>query len=234
LAHVGADVGVLDNVVWHSLSGPHRELAEHLGRAARFERDVAPFSGIADPDDERAWADLGGIVGAGKPAILFVPDVDIPSGWSRDHAIRCFQMVADRVDGHATSDELIELGPDDVGDMMELVNATRPGPFGPRTIELGRYVGVRREGRLVAMTGERMRCPGFTEVSAVCTAEDVRGQGLARELVLAVIEGIRARGDEAFLHVETKNTPAVGLYESMGFTTRSEAEALIVRNAGGD
>ena len=226
--------GVLDNIVWQAVSGAQRALAEHEGLAGRFLRDVAPFSGIADPGSADAWNDLGRLVGKGKPAILFLPAVDVPDGWTKDHTIPCFQMVAEHVDGKATSDELIELGPDDVADMIELVDATRPGPFGPRTIELGRYVGVRREGRLVAMTGERVRCPGFTEVSAVCTADEVRGQGLARELVLAVIEGIRARGDQAFLHVETKNTPAIGLYESMGFTTRCEAEALIVRNTQGD
>jgi GNAT superfamily N-acetyltransferase len=222
--------GVLDNVVWHALTGVQRDLAEHGGRAARFLREVAPFSGLDDPASTEAWDDLGRLVGAGKPAILFLPGAFIPDGWSTEHAMPCFQMIAEHVEGTATRDDILELGPQDVPDMLELVNATRPGPFGERTIELGRYVGIRREGRLVAMTGERVRPPGFTEVSAVCTAEEVRGQGLARELVLEVVSGIRGRGEQAFLHVETKNTPAIGLYESMGFVTRSEPEALIVRN----
>lgn len=221
---------VLDNVVWHAATGVQRELAEHNGLAARFLRDVAMFSGLADAASPEAWDDLGRLVGAGKPAILFLPDAEVPDGWSKEHAIPCFQMLAEHVDGTAGRDDIIELGPQDVPDMLELVNATRPGPFSERTIELGRYVGIRRDGRLVAMTGERVRPPGFTEVSAVCTAEEVRGQGLARDLVLAVVNGIRARGEQAFLHVETKNTPAVGLYESMGFVTRCVADALIVRN----
>jgi ribosomal protein S18 acetylase RimI-like enzyme len=227
---VSADAAVLDNVVWHSVSGAHRELAEHEGRAGRFLRDVAPFSGLDHPSDPDAWVDLAKLVGAGKPAIVFLPNLVPPPGWVVQHEIVCFQMVADGVDAISTSEEIVELGRQDVGDMLSLIASTQPGPFSERTIELGRYAGIRRDGRLVAMTGERFRCPGFTEVSAVCTSEDVRGQGLARELVVNVIAAIRARGDEAFLHVETKNTPAIGLYESMGFTKRFEGAAFIVRN----
>ncbi len=227
---MGADVGVLDNVVWHAVSGPQRDLADHLGRAGRFHRDVAPFSGMDDPSSVDAWADLARLVGAGKPAILFLPGVHAPDGWETQVSMPCFQMVATNVAGEPSSDEIVELGPQDVPDMLALVDTTRPGPFAERTIALGRYLGVRREGRLVAMTGERVKCPGYTEVSAVCTADEVRGKGLARQLVLAAVGGIRARGDEAFLHVETRNTPAIGLYESMGFVTRIEAEAAIIRN----
>ena len=227
---VSADTAVLDNIVWHSLAGPHAHLAERRGAAARMQRDVGPFSGVGDPGDPDAWNDLADLVGAGKPAIVFVPSLVVPDGWETQHSLPCLQMVAQRVTAEATSDEIGELGPDDVPDMIELVNATRPGPFAERTRELGRYVGIRRGGRLVAMTGERMRGPGFTEISAVCTAEEVRGQGLARQLVLDVVAAIRARGDEAFLHVETGNTPAIALYESMGFVTRTEAAAFILRN----
>ena len=139
-------------------------------------------------------------------------------------------MVATDVDvTGATEDGLVELGTTDVDDMLALVAATQPGPFMTRTIEMGRYLGVRRDGRLVAMTGERFRPDGYTEVSAVCTADEVRGEGLGRKLVLSVVAQIRARGDEAFLHVMTTNTPAIGLYESLGFTTRCEAEAVIMR-----
>ena len=231
---VGADVAVLDNVVWHSVSGAHRDLADHHGRAGRFQRDVAPFSGMDDPTSEEAWADLGALVGPGKPAIVFLPTVTPPPGWETQIELPCLQMVATNLSGIPSSEEIVELNAADVPAMLELVKATQPGPFAERTIALGRYVGIKRNGRLVAMTGERVRAPGFTEVSAVCTADDARGQGLARELVLDVVNAIRARGDEAFLHVETRNTPAIALYESMGFVTRVEAAASIIRMPGGD
>jgi predicted GNAT family acetyltransferase len=220
---------MLDNVVWHAITGPQRELAEHTGAAGRFQPDVSPFSAIADLDSDEAWKDLARLVGAGNIAVLFGPVVPAPTAWGIHQRMPCYQFIATNVTERSDPDGLIELGPEDVPEMIDLVAATRPGPFDKRTIELGRYLGVRKDGRLVAMTGERFRVPGFTEVSAVCTADEVRGTGLGRKLVLAVVDGIRARGDEAFLHVLTDNTPAIRLYESLGFTVRCEAEAVITR-----
>jgi N-acetylglutamate synthase-like GNAT family acetyltransferase len=106
--------------------------------------------------------------------------------------------------------------------MLELTGVTEPGPFFVRTHEQGRYVGVRREGRLVAMAGERFRLPGFTEVSAVCTHPDVRGEGLGGALTLEISHGIRARGDEAFLHLLATNETAHRLYLKLGFRDRRQ------------
>ncbi len=226
------DTSVLDNVVWHAIDGPQGSLAERVGLAGRFHPEVSPFSAIREPS-AAAWSDLAQLVGAGKAAILFGPQVPAHDGWTPEHRIPCLQLVATDVTARSTIDDLVELGPSDVPAMLELVDATRPGPFGPRTIEFGRYIGCRSAGRLVAMSGERFRCPGFTEVSAVCVASDHRGQGLARELVLASIEAIRSRSEQAYLHVASDNTPAITLYLAMGFTVRCEAEAVIVRNTGG-
>jgi predicted GNAT family acetyltransferase len=108
----------------------------------------------------------------------------------------------------------------DVPDMLELIGRTKPGPFLPRTIELGDYLGIRRDGVLVAMAGERLHPPGWTEISAVCTDEEYRGQGLATRLVNAVGAGIVARGDTPFLHASSLNTNAIRLYEELGFSVR--------------
>jgi predicted GNAT family acetyltransferase len=113
--------------------------------------------------------------------------------------------------------------------MLALISETRPGPFEERTIEMGRYLGHRVDGRLVAMAGERMRCPGFTEVSAVCTAADQRGRGLGAALTLAIVDHIRSRGDEAFLHAAADNETAVNLYFKLGFVLRRELEVHVVR-----
>jgi predicted GNAT family acetyltransferase len=112
------------------------------------------------------------------------------------------------------------------------VNEAQPGPFGSRTLEMGRYFGYREDGRLVAMAGERARIPGFTEVSAVCTAADQRGKGLGGELTLAVVEHIRARGDEAFLHVHDENHTAISLYKSLGFTIRRDDVDVLILGQG--
>jgi predicted GNAT family acetyltransferase len=112
------------------------------------------------------------------------------------------------------------LGRDDVPETVDLVNRNEPGPFLPRTIELGSYLGFRRDGRLVAMAGERLRPPGFTEISAVCTDDDWRGHGFASRLIRAVAHGIVARGEVPMLHAAATNETAVRLYERLGFTVR--------------
>ena len=112
--------------------------------------------------------------------------------------------------------------------MTELVRLTRPGPFRPRTIEMGTYVGIRRNGRLIAMGGERLSPPGYTEISAVCTDPDHRGLGLASRLVLDLAHRIRARGDIPILHADARNVGAIRLYEQLGFVVRREVLFQIV------
>ncbi|MDJ0847230.1 MAG: GNAT family N-acetyltransferase [Myxococcota bacterium] len=121
---------------------------------------------------------------------------------------------------------VVELGPADVPEMLELTQLTEPGPFLTRTIEMGRYLGARREGRLVAMAGERLRLPGWTEVSAVCTHPNAQRQGLGAALTLHAAEAIRERGDRVFLHVLEVNENAIRLYRALGFEVRRRVEAV--------
>ena len=121
------------------------------------------------------------------------------------------------------------LGPADVPEMLALVERTRPGPFLPRTIEMGTYLGIRRDGELVAMAGERLHPPGWTEISAVCTDERFRGHGLATRLVLAVAAGIRERGETPLLHAAATNVHAIRLYESLGFARRRHTRFVGLR-----
>ena len=112
--------------------------------------------------------------------------------------------------------------------MMDLVDRTRPGPFLPRTIELGTYLGMRDHGALVAMAGTRMHLPGFTEISAVCTDDEHRGRGLAKVLVGRLVDEILGRARIACLHAVSTNTPAIRLYETLGFTTRKEMDFALL------
>ena len=115
--------------------------------------------------------------------------------------------------------------------MEPLAALTEPGPMGRRTVTLGNWWGVRREGELVAMAGQRMHLTGLVEVSGVCTHPRVRGEGLARNLILHVMHDIAARGERSFLHLKTENAAALGLYRSLGFEVRTEIHMSVVAAA---
>jgi predicted GNAT family acetyltransferase len=125
--------------------------------------------------------------------------------------------------------EAAVLTAEDVPEMIDLVRRAEPGPFGPRTIELGAYLGIRRGGRLVAMAGERIRPPGWSEISAVCTDPAYRRHGLAARLVLAVAAEIYDRGERPFLHTMAANAPANHLLTSLGFVRRKEHRTVSLR-----
>jgi predicted GNAT family acetyltransferase len=137
------------------------------------------------------------------------------------------QMTGERLTV-ADDPEAVPLGVADVPDMLDLTSRAKPGPFFIRTIEMGTYLGIRRDGRLVAMAGERMRPEGWTEISAVCTDEAWRGQGLSTRLIRAVGAVIRARGDVPFLHATATN-PAIKLYERLGFQHRADVRFTIAQ-----
>lgn len=210
----------LDHPVWHSLSGRHAALALGDARAWRFRPEVNMFAAAADASPG-ALAALAALVPA-QGALATVenaPARPLP-GAVIEGERRLDQMVATRLNRGGRAVESVALGADDAAEMFELATLTAPGPFFPSTYLQGGYVGVRRGGRLVAMAGERMKVPGFTEVSAVCTHPDHRGQGYARALMEAVIAPLLEHGEGVFLHHYPDN-PAVALYRSMGFVPRA-------------
>jgi ribosomal protein S18 acetylase RimI-like enzyme len=204
---------VLENPVWAALTGPQACFADASGDAARFHPDVAPLGALADPDSDPAWRDLATIT---TEVWLTGPALTARAGWQQKWAGPGVQMVGHGMTGTADP-EAVVLGATDVPEILDLVSRAQPGPFGKRTVELGRYLGIRLDGRLVAMAGERLRLPGWTEVSAVCTDPAYRGRGLGARLTLAVAAGILERGDLPFLHAAADNTSAIRLYERLGF-----------------
>ncbi|HVN51583.1 MAG TPA: GNAT family N-acetyltransferase [Acidimicrobiales bacterium] len=221
----------LDNAVWHTLLGDLSHLAEHAPAdaplATRFDPAVSVFGAVGDEPDDESWRAMADLVGPGGTTVVFRSDPVEPRGWSTVARLDGWQMLGDEVDGDGL-DGLVRLTPADVPDMLALIARTEPGPFEARTIETGLYLGVRHEGRLVAMAGQRLRCAGWVEISAVCTDLDHRGQGLARRVVAAVVGAIRDEGARPFLQVAVGNDPALALYESMGFETSRPVSGLVL------
>ncbi len=161
------------------------------------------------------------LVGAGGTTFLLRAAVTAPANWEPTFRLAGVQMVCehttDRRESAPPAHAALDLGPEDVPEMLDLVERTQPGPFRPATIRLGTYLGVRVHGALVAMAGERARPPGFTEVSAVCTDPAFRGQGLSTFLVREMITRVEARGEVPILHAAASNENAIRLYGALGF-----------------
>jgi ribosomal protein S18 acetylase RimI-like enzyme len=217
-AHPADPTHVLDEPVRAALLGPHAHLAERRGRVLRYPVDVCPFLAFPDHPGEDDWRDLADLAGPGE--VTGLAAAKVPDGWEVIFRLDGVQMVDDGIPA-APDPDAVELGPADVPEMLDLVERTRPGPFRPATITIGTYLGFRdASGALIAMAGERMRPPGWTEISAVCTDPAHRGGGLATRLVRAVGAVIRDRGDVPFLHTTRDNTGAIRVYEAMGFVYR--------------
>jgi ribosomal protein S18 acetylase RimI-like enzyme len=227
---------LLDNPVWHALTGPHAAVALGQGLSRHYPRDVAPFSALAE-STPAAYADLAKDLPLGQEARLFRRTEErVPDGWDALSTRPIQQMIAptadDLPDTHPAEAAAIRLDASDSGDMLALAEAAQPGPVGPRTVELGRYVGVRGpDGRLTAMAGERFRLTGYTELSAICVHPDARGQGLGAALTLHLARSAFARGEVPFLHV-FPHMPAAGLYKRLGFRDRAILWVLWRRPSG--
>jgi ribosomal protein S18 acetylase RimI-like enzyme len=225
---VTASFAVLDDPVRASLLGAHAHLAERRGRVLRYPPDVAPFLSMPSEPGPADWDDvaaLGGPSGnVSLPGAVAVP----PAGWEEVANVPGVQLTGELVAGVYDAD-VVRLSSVDVPEMLDLVGRTKPGPFLPRTVELGVYLGIRFGGALVAMAGERLHPPGWTEISAVCTDPAYHGRGLATRLVLAVATGIRDRGETPFLHASAANADAIRLYERIGFRLRRTTNFRTVR-----
>lgn len=224
------DERALDNPAWAALTSVHAHLAQVKGQAARYPAEVSLFGAFADGATEEAWDDLAALVQPGESVAVTGTSLAVPPGWELN-LIAGVQMVDTSMRAEPLP-EAVTLGPDDVPEMLDLVARARPGPFAPRTIELGRYLGVRHEGALIAMAGERLQLPGWVEISAVCTDQAHRGRGLGTALVRAVAAGIRARGATPFLHTAASNERAIRLYRGLGFTQRRETRILDLTRLG--
>jgi len=215
----------LDNIFWQALSGPHAHWSSGTAQARRYAPGFSPIVGFPDPQ----LPDFGALAPFCRPGEQFYCDAwsgPVPAGWRIEAEATMFRMVwTDVAPAEDPAPGATPLGPAHAAGAVELATLTRPGPFGPRTIELGDYFGYLEDGQLVAMAGERSAAPGLREISGVCTRPGWQGRGLARRLVLKLVRRQLARGETPFLHVMRANERAHQLYLDMGF--RDERETVV-------
>lgn len=221
----------LDNPVWYALTNQQSTFALGDNRARRFSPDVAPFGAVADTDGSTLGS-LAALVPPGEAVALMGRRQPVLDRLALATVVPLVQMVQDGLalsESYEATPDITALSSLDVPQMLELVDITHPGPFLPRTIELGSYLAVWKDGRLAAMAGERLHLPGYREISAVCTHPMFQKRGYAHQLVLHLIKKIRSEGDIPILHVFRGNAGAIGLYESLGFERRAELSLYILR-----
>lgn len=227
----------LDNVIWQALTTRQAHFGESCGEARRFLREITLLSSLREPSD-KGYDSLAELVGPGGTAALFLDEpYSARPGWELIAGPPLIQMIYVSGNGShspAAAPEVeaarfVELGQHDSPEMVELATLTKPGPCGTRTHELGTYLGIHRDGKLVAMAGERMKVPGHTEVSAVCTHPEHTGRGFARILMTEVMRRILGRGETPFLHSREDNARAIALYERLGFKTRLRGHLALLR-----
>lgn len=218
----------LDRPVWHALLSRQAAFATGGERAKRFLPDVGIFAAARDDSEEslRALADL--VPPLGSVILLQVGESPVPPGTRTDTDTMGVQMVANKVEPLQPNAPVEWLTEADVPAMLELAALTKPGPFFANTHRLGPFWGIRANGRLVAMAGERMKIDGYTEVSGVCTHPEFRGRGHAAMLSRVVAGEIMKRGETPFLHAYAVNTAAINLYSALGFVLRSPVAVTVL------
>lgn len=224
----------LDRPVWNMLTGRQAHLAEGDARALRIDRGYGVF-GVAADTGAAAQAALAALIPAGEE--LWIVEGEpwpLPAETREVKRAVLTQMVAAGAPplARATEPDIIALGEGDAPEMAALADHAKPGPWGPTTHRYGPFFGIRENGRLLAMAGQRILVPGMAEVSGVSTWEDCRGRGYARALIGHVMRAMVARGETPFLHSYADNAGAIALYESLGFRIRREVHVLVIAGNG--
>ncbi|RUV75983.1 MAG: GNAT family N-acetyltransferase [Mesorhizobium sp.] len=223
---------VLDRPIWNALATRHQAFAQGDNLAKRYRPSIVSFAATAADDPESLQA-LGRLIPPYESAILVQADaIALPARFSVISTAALVQMIAEPPLQIVSDERVQRMTRDDAAEMLALASITKPGPFTLEALNLGDFWGVRIGGRLVAMAGERMKQPGYTELSGVCSHPEFRGGGLGRLLSLFVASQIMARGEIPYLHAYASNAAAIGLYESIGFRLRSTMNMAVVQRDG--
>jgi predicted GNAT family acetyltransferase len=222
----------LDRPAWNALCTRWAPLALGDGPALCLLPEYGPFAGTTDRSPEALAALACFEVGEDGLWVVETDDFPAPPGMVISKRAPCVQMTCDSIVVTEPAFDVSALTEADAPEMLALARLTRPGPFSTATHRLGDFIGVKQDGRLVAMAGERMKPDGFSEVSGVCTHPDHRGRGYAAGLMRLVTRRILARGETAFLHAYATNNGAIALYEALGFRHRATVVLSVLKPDG--
>ena len=222
----------LNRPVWSALISRQASLAIGDEQALRFDPAYALFAAAADASSESTAALAALNTSPNGMGLVETGDTQLPPGAVVRAQAICVQMVASTLTAGGKTIDFEPLTEADAADMLALATLTVPGPFFGKTHRLGDFIGIKVDGRLIAMAGERMKPDGLTEVSGVCTHPDFRGQGYAGALMRIVTQRILERGEQAFLHAYAANKATIALYETLGFRVRTTVTYTVLDGPG--
>lgn len=218
--HTQEFLSILDTPAWNALTSVQQNFATGTGHVKRYRRGILPFA-ACEPGYEKEIGSLAAMLEPGEIFYLIGELLPLPHHFTVLKELPCAQMVLQKpVPAIENNAIVLPLTANDRDDMFNLINKVQPGYYEPDTCQLGNYFGIRQEGKLVAIAGERMRLNGFTEISAICTDPEYTGRKYAQQLITALCQYNLQQGTTPFLHVLETNERAIGLYEYMGFVTR--------------
>lgn len=224
------------NPVWTALETRQRRFAEFAGEACKYASDVAPFGAVGDWSGD-AVEQLHSLLKP-KETLYLMGEMPVAAPMSVPRQLAPGLMLQGTLAGlhmmfpadaevAATGRgavEVVKLSCADAADMVELTTLAFPGYFRMRTCEMGSYYGVRVDGRLVSMAGERMKFDRYVEISGVCTHPEHTGRGYAAALITRLLEDHRRDGWLSCLHLSAVNKRAFELYERLGFALSREVQ----------
>jgi predicted GNAT family acetyltransferase len=219
-----------DNPVWQALCSHQHyfNIGHHLLKY--FPEEVSPFVGMEHWDEQDLQVLMNDLPAERNFSVMIAKRVQLPAELNIIFGCTLYQMEAMAAPKEIDGEHVIrKLGYTELPHMLELTGKTKPGPFFTRTIEMGDYYGIFEDGRLASMAGERLRMPGCTEISAICTDPDFLGRGYASMLTAYVARKIFAAGSRPILHVKTDNLRAIEVYRRAGFDIRTEVFFAIFR-----
>lgn len=220
---------ILDRPAWSALTSRHAALSQGGELARRYDPTIVPFA-AACADSEESLQALGELPGPDESLVFVQADpIVLPRGFVATLTADGVQMILKRVPPKVSDERIERLTEADAAEMLDLATLTKPGPFTLRAQALGEFWGIKVDGRLAAMAGERMKADGFTEVSGVCTHPDFQGRGLGKLLSIFMTHRVLDRGETPFLHAFATNKAAIALYESIGFELRSMMNVAAIR-----
>ncbi|MEM9393360.1 MAG: GNAT family N-acetyltransferase [Pseudomonadota bacterium] len=214
---------LLDDPVQAACDSGWSQWVQSQGAAQALPAFIGHFATLCE-EDPKGGEDLAALIAKRKAPVLFLKkaEITVPAPVECLKEFGALQMVLSKPPDLPDMDEITLLEMRDAEDMLALAQISKPGPFAIGTPLLGKFLGIRQNGHLIAMAGQRINLPGWVEISGVCVHPDFHGRGLGADLTCAMVHLILSGAAMPFLHTYRENHRAISLYERLGFQVRTE------------